>query len=160
MKRFLIIVLLLSLLSGCAHVVSREMRDRSDQVTPLGEIFGDPARHEGRIVILGGIIMSAWNTDEGTYVEVLQKPLDYRGRPTQTDSTLGRFLVLHRSYLDTAIYVTGREVTAAGEVIGRRILPLGEIDYPYLLIEGREIHLHSLGTPFPIFFSIGVGVGF
>jgi outer membrane lipoprotein len=40
-----------------------------------------------------------------------------------------------------AIYNGGRKVTVAGEVRGKKIQRLGEIDYTYPLISAKEIHL-------------------
>lgn len=51
-----------------------------------------------------------------------------------------------------AIYSKGREVTLAGEVKGKRVLPLGEIEYTYPLIAIKEIHLwpdESKGLIYP-----------
>jgi len=52
MKRFLL-VLTIIFLSGCAHVVSEELRVRADRDLPPMALFSDPDAHRGRIVILG-----------------------------------------------------------------------------------------------------------
>lgn len=127
MKRFILTFLFLLLfailLPGCAHVVSKESRDKVDMgISPI-DVLKDPDMYKGKFVILGGIIASSINTEEGTYIEMVQKPLDYRGRPEDTDILLGRFLILYEDYLDTAIYSRGREVTVVGEVVGKRIRP-------------------------------------
>jgi len=123
MKRLgiLSLIFLILLISGCAHVVSKELRDRAEkEIAPI-DVMKDPDAYKGRIVILGGIIASSINMKEGTYIEVIQKPLDYRGRPEDTDISHGRFIILYEDYLDTAIYSHGREVTVAGEVMGKMV---------------------------------------
>ena len=50
----------------------------------------------------------------------------------------------------------GKDITAAGTVLGTILRPLGEIQYPYLLILAREIHLFGLRTFLPIQFSLGI----
>jgi outer membrane lipoprotein len=87
------------------------------------------------------VIISSVNLKEGTMIEVLQKPADTRGKPKDVDESEGRFLALHPGYLDVAIYNRGRKVTVAGEVEGKKIQRLGEIEYTYPLISAKEIHL-------------------
>jgi outer membrane lipoprotein len=158
MKRFTFVYLILStiLIIGCAHVISMESRGRADIGVASIDVLKEPDAYKGRFIILGGIIASSVNTEEGTYIEVVQKPLDYRGMPEDTDISHGRFIILYESYLDTAIYSQGREVTVAGEVIGKKIRPLGQIQYHYLLIKSRELHLFKPRYGVPIRFGIGI----
>ncbi len=144
------------LITGCAHVVSKNVRDKADRGVPISSLFKDPESFKGSLIILGGTIVSSKNTREGTYIEVIEKPIDYRGRPKDTDKTSGRFIILHEGFLDTAIFSRGRYVTVAGEVLGKKILPLGEIQYSYLFIMSRELHLVRPGERFPIRFGIGI----
>jgi len=143
-------------MNGCAHVVSQSMLEQVDKELSPAALFKTPEQYTDKTVILGGTIISAKNTDQGAYVEVLQKPLDYRGRPQDTDISYGRFIIYHQGYLDAAIYSTGKDITAAGTLLGTMLRPLGEIQYPYLLILAREIHLFGLRTFLPIQFSIGI----
>lgn len=121
MKRLLLISILLSFITGCVHVVSDETRSQVNQDIPMSSLFGNPDDYKGEIVILGGSIASSRNTNEGTYIEVVEKELDYEGRPKHSDETHGRFIVLYDGFLDTAIFSTGRYVTVAGEIIGKKI---------------------------------------
>lgn len=142
--------------SGCAHVVPQELRDKAEKGTSVPALFKDPDEYKGRIFILGGAIVSAVNMQDGTYIEVVEKPLDYRGRPEYTDISRGRFLVLYEGYLDTAVFSPGRDVTVAGEVIGTRVRHLGEINYSYLLLRSRGLYLLKQGNGVPIQFGIGI----
>ena len=87
------------------------------------------------------MIVSSKNAREGTLLEILQKPSDRRGKPKDVDESGGRFLALYQGYLDVAIYRPGRKVTIGGEISGKRVLPLGEINYTYPLITVKEIYL-------------------
>lgn len=156
MKRFLALILLIPLISGCAHVISSELRERADKKIAIRDLMKDPDAYTGRIVIIGGIIVSSINAEEGTYIEVVQKPLDYTGRPDDTDISYGRFIILHEGYLDTAIYSRGREITVAGEVIGKMVRPLGKIQYQYLLIKSRELYLFGPRYGVPLRFGIEI----
>jgi len=98
----------------------------------------------GKTVLISGIILGSKNTKGGTLIEMLQKPADMEGRPKDVDESDGRFLALYDGYLDTAIYSRGREALVAGVVRGKRVLPLGEIEYTYPLVSIKEIHLFKV----------------
>ncbi len=160
MKKLFFLLLPLLFLSSCAHVVSPGLREQADKEITAQALFSNPDAYRGKLVILGGTIARATNTEKGTYIEVVQKPLDYRGMPKDTDATYGRFLILYNGYLDAAIYSRGREVTVAGEVLGKTVRPLDEIQYTYPLIKSRELYLLEPGRTLPIWLGIGVGATF
>jgi len=143
-KRNLFLAFLLTgaflLTTGCA-VMSKDLRREAEKDLSFSEVFKDPEAHEGKVVILGGAIVDSKNTKEGTLLEVLQKPLDMVGEPRDVDQSGGRFLALYDGFLDVAIYSKGREITVGGVVQGKRVMPLGEIQYAYPVIGAREIHL-------------------
>jgi len=127
--------------AGCAPVISKELRTQVIKDVSFGEIIQDPETYQGKTVIWGGIVISAKNLKEGTLIEVLQKPTDMELKPKDVDRSGGRFLALYDGYLDAAIYNQGRKVTVVGEIKGKRVLPLDEIEYTYPLISIKEIHL-------------------
>jgi len=140
-RRFLLVLLMTAFLSGCAPVISQQIREQITPALSFDEVLRDPDRYRNQMVMWSGVIVKSENTKEGTLLEVLQKPADSRGRPLDIDRSYGRFLALHPEYLDTAIFSKGREVTVAGRIIERRVLPLGEIEYAYPLILIKEIYL-------------------
>ncbi len=138
-------------------MISSETRDRAEKNVNMTRLFDDPESYKGKIVILGGIIASSRNTKEGTYIEIVQKPLDSRGIPEDTDVSSGRFLIIHQEYLDSAIYARGKHITIAGEVLGSMMGSIGEMPYRYPLIRASEIHLVDVGSShIPVTFGIGV----
>ena len=136
-----IVVLALLFIMGCAPAISQPLRDQVDKNLTFGDVFKDPEAHKGNVVIWAGVIIEAKNTKEGTQIEILQKPADFLGAPEEVDKSEGRFLALYPSYLDVAVYAKGRQVTVGGEVEGKRIMPLGEIQYTYPLVLAQEIYL-------------------
>lgn len=160
MKRFLLLFMIAHLVSGCAHVVSRELRDRADKGIPAAALFSDPDAYKGRLVILGGTVINTTPTDKGTYIEVLQKPLDRLERPEDTDFTYGRFLILYEGYLEPTIYSRGRAITVAGDLVGSTVRRLDEMQYRYPLIRSRELYLLEPRRPLPLWIGIGVGATF
>ncbi len=154
-----VLVIITAFLASCAHVISEEVRTRADSGIVMQELFTNPEAFRGKTVILGGTVIQSRNTPDGTYVEVLQKPLDSRGRPEDTDFSYGRFIVLSSGYLDSAVFAKGRELTVAGEIIGKKVIPLDDILYTYPLLKSIEIHLSEQAHGLPFNVGIGVGVG-
>ena len=142
MRRFLgVAATLLLLFTACAPAISKGMKDQVDKNLRFREVFSNPDAFRGRVVMWGGVIIEAKNQKEGTLLEILQKPLDWIGQPEDGDESEGRFLALYEGFLDTALYAKGREITAAGEIRGKRVQPMGEVEYSYPLMSAREIHL-------------------
>jgi len=160
MHRFVFILIILLFSFGCAHVISEEIRGRADSSISLSSVFKNPDAYRGSVVIVGGTIVNAVNKNEGTYLEVAEKPLNYRGVPKYSDSSYGRFIIVYPGFLDSALFSKGRHVTVAGEVIGTRIQKLDEMDYSYLFLKSIEIHLAGPDRGIPVYFGIGVSHSF
>ncbi|TVM04306.1 MAG: hypothetical protein CV087_00650 [Candidatus Brocadia sp. WS118] len=135
------LIVLFVLLAGCAPVISKQIRDQVRPETTFTEVLKDPERYQGQMIVLSGVIVSAENTKEGTILQVLQRPAGFRGQPKGVDATEGRFLALNSQYLDTYVYAQEREITVAGEVQGKRTLPLDKTEYTYPLIQVKELYL-------------------
>lgn len=129
------------LITGCAPVISKQVREQVRTDITFKDALNDPESYKGQMIIASGIIIEAKNTKEGTLLQVLQRPAGLRGQPKDVDETGGRFLALVNRYLDVYVYAKGREVTIAGEVRGKRVLPLYETEYTYPLIHVKEIYL-------------------
>jgi outer membrane lipoprotein len=146
MKRLAVFGMILVLVSGCVNVISRGVLHEVDREITFSALMKSPNAYQGRVALLGGIIVNTINKQEGTLLEVYQTRLD-RGRPVDTDRSEGRFLALYQGYLDSEIYKQGRKVTLAGTVQGEKVQQLGEIEYhyPYLII--KEIYLWQEEPP-------------
>lgn len=161
MKRLVAILAILIglafIATGCAPVISKGLRAQVDKEIRFEEVIQNPDAYQGKVVLWGGVIIGAKNQKEGTLIEILQKPTGMDGRPKDVDLSAGRFLAIYDGYLDVAIYAQGREVTVAGEIMGKRGLPLGEIEYTYPLLSVKEIHLWPLKSqdmvyPYPCWY--------
>ena len=130
-----------ALVSGCAGVISQGVRQQVNDEVSLKSVRETPKGFNDEMVLWSGEIIGAKNEREGTLLEILQKPADFETRPVQGDKSEGRFLAIYKGYLDVAIYKEGREVTVAGRVKDSKVMPLGEIEYTYPLIEIEEIYL-------------------
>jgi outer membrane lipoprotein len=143
-KKFQLLLLffLVFLISGCAHVVSKSLREQADRTLTFQQVLQDPSAFKGRIVIWGGEIIETANQRDGTTrVEVFQRPLGWGDEPKDTVASEGRFLALANKYLDPYIFRKGRKVTVAGELLGEETGPIGEMEYRYPLLLTKAIYL-------------------
>ena len=141
LKLFLIFLSVL-LLSGCAHVVSKDLRARTDPSLTFRQVLQDPKAYIGKYVVWGGEIIQTTNQQDGTtMIEVFQRPLGWQDNPKETSPSEGRFLVTVPKYLDPYVFSKGREVTVAGEIQGERIRPIGEMQYRYPVVSGDQVHI-------------------
>jgi len=149
-SRLLLPLLLLFLGSGCAHVISKDLRANSDLSLTLKQVRETPEAYKGKSVIWGGEIIQVINQEDGTTeIEVYQEPLNFMGKPEEKDVSEGRFLVLHDKFLDPYLYWEGRRITVAGELQGEKIEPLGQMYYRYPLVTSKQIYLWPDYYPYP-----------
>ena len=129
------------MLDGCALTPKSPNRRESYEKIPFSEILRSPEQYRGKVVRLGGVIVDVVHKEEGSTLEILEKPLNWRGRPKPGDESGGRFMAVFGKFLDKAIYRSNRPLTIIGEIIGMKTAPIGEMVYNYPLLSGREIHL-------------------
>jgi outer membrane lipoprotein len=146
------------LATGCASPFPKDLMEKVDARVGFRELQSNPDKHMGATVMLAGVIADVKNAQEGTYLEVVQKPHERRGRPEQTDSTEGRFIVYFQDYLDKAVYRSGRDITVIGEARGIRVQPLGEVEYRYPYLVGTRLHLWERSSGPAFSFGLGIGV--
>ncbi|MBM4309152.1 MAG: Slp/YeaY family lipoprotein [Deltaproteobacteria bacterium] len=156
MKNRLQILFLLGpllLIMGCAHVISKDLRTKADPSITFNQVSQDPKQYKGKWVVWGGEIIETINQKDGTtQIEVFQKPLDRMGEPYEIIASEGRFLVLADKYLDSYLFRRGKKITVAGEILGEKIKPIGEMDYRYPLLSGKQIHLWPEYYTYPIYY--------
>jgi outer membrane lipoprotein len=152
-KWFLLLSLLL--LSACAHVISKDLRTRSDLSLTLSQVRQHPDSFKGKWVVWGGEIIETVNQQNGTtQIEVFQHPLGWRGEPRGTYPPEGRFLVLYDKYLDPYVFRRGKKITVAGDLVGQEVKPLGEMHYRYPIVSSKEIYLWPVSyyQPYPYYY--------
>ncbi len=137
---FIFGVLLIVILPGCLPI-SKQLRAEADKTLTFQKVFQDPEAYKGRIVIWGGEIVETINQkDDATLIVVLQRPLDWTEEPTFKLSG-GRFIILVEGYVDPYVFRRGRRITAAGEIQGKKVMRLGELEYPSPLLLSKQLYL-------------------
>ena len=134
----------LLLASGCvsSELVPTNMEAQIARDLPFESIKAEPEKYKGRVVVLGGKVLSAKRLKEGTQIEVLQLPLDKADAPIMTlAQSKGRFLAYHEGFLDPATLPTGTAVSMIAEVTGAKTLPLDEVEYTYPTMKIRTLKI-------------------
>src|SRR5438445_9701378 len=144
--------------AGCAssQLVPADMEPQIARDIPFESIKAEPEKFKGRVVVLGGKVLSAKRLKEGTQIEVLQLPLDKADAPIMTlAQSKGRFLAYQEGFLDPATLPAGTAISMIAEVMGSKTLPLDEVEYIYptmkvstLMIWPEERYVRS--WPYPI----------
>lgn len=134
--------LLMVIVLGCAssNVVPPSLQQQVDPHLTFTQLKDSPDSYRGRVVVLGGEVLSAKRLKQGTRVEVLQLPLGQSQEPgTDRTRSEGRFLAMQRDFLDPAVIPPGTRVTITGEVTGATVQPLDEMDYTYPALEIKHL---------------------
>ena len=148
---FSILLCIVFLITGCAHVISSELRGQSRKDLTFLAVLQNPEAFNGATVIWGGSIIDTVNHDGYTAIKVLQTPLDSLERPESEEQSRGRFIVEIPGYVDPEVYKNGRTITVAGEIAGKDVQPLGETQYAYPVIKAKEIHLWKVPPYYPYY---------
>ena len=113
-----------------------------DQSVTFKQLKKSPDTYLGRVLTLGGEVLSAKLMKEGTRIEVLQLPLDSQGPVSERTASEGRFLAFQKEFLDPAKLPPGTRVTITGEVTGSQTQPLDETQYTYPTLDIKHLTLN------------------
>lgn len=144
MKRSSLICVILLALSSCSPVLDREVMKEGAREFSLAHLRESPEVFQGKLFILGGLIVETRFTEKGSQIEALSVPVDSLGYLREAGRTQGRFLALYprsKGLLDPMVYRKGREVTLAGEFVEARKGKIDEMEYVYPVFEIRDIYL-------------------
>lgn len=154
------------LLSSCATAnIPKTLRAQVDPSLTFEQMRKNPEAHKGKTMVIGGEVLRVNNQADGSYLEILQAPLDGSDRPRETELSQGRFIAYSKEYIDPEVYALKRQITIAGEVEGKKVQPLeeGQADYAYPLLKIAHIHLWPPPAKnpanSPVHFGVGLGFG-
>jgi outer membrane lipoprotein len=122
--------------AGYERLVPADLRQQIDRSVTYPELKADPEKYEGRVVMLGGIVLSAKRRQDQTEIEVLELPLAGGVVPV-ADRTRseGRFLAVKKEFLDPATVRVGAPITVIGQVKGTAVRTLDDTTYTYPVLE-------------------------
>jgi outer membrane lipoprotein len=135
-------VLIGSLTAGCATdtTIPPSLANQVDRNITFSDVEAAPVSYTGRLIVLGGEVLSAKRLKNGTQVEVLQLLLDSDEKPVHDrTASQGRFLALEPNFLDPATVNAGTRLTIVGEITGVSTRPLDETEYTYPTLEIKHL---------------------
>jgi outer membrane lipoprotein len=144
MKKIFLIAVASLILSSCAPVLSRQLMNEGVRNVPFSLLREAPDAYQGKIFILGGLIVETRFTEKGSQIEALSVPVDSYGYLKETEHSLGRFLAVYpkeKGLLDPLVYEKGREITLAGAFLEIRHGTIDEMEYSYPVFEIEQIYL-------------------
>jgi outer membrane lipoprotein len=125
--------------TGCASSQDAGESSSANQATFV-QVKASPDSFRGQSVVFGGEVLSAKRLKDGTRIEILQLPLDRSGYPgADRTQSQGRFVAMHKEFLDPATLPYGTRVTVTGEITGSVTLPLDETEYVYPVVDVRQL---------------------
>jgi len=155
MPRIIVFAFLLGgllILSSCAesaHQVQRnagnidvpfELARQIDTSVNFVDLKAAPANYVGRVILAGGVVISAKRTKDQTEIEILQLPTE-GGEPSTTDRlrSEGRFMAVREEFLDPASVPPGTPITVIGVVKGSTTRPLDDSEYIYPVLDIKHL---------------------
>ena len=158
-KQFCLLLGLMLVLWACAPAFSRHSLNQVEPNISFQALLQDPDQYRDRTVMYGGEIIQTRAEAGETWVEVLQKPLDWQNRPEEADVSYGRFFIQFPGFQDPAIYAPGRKITVIGEVQGKKVEKIKDLDYAYPVLLSKESHLWRPEATSGPMFHFGIGIG-
>jgi outer membrane lipoprotein len=116
--------------------VPADLRQQIDRSVTYPELKADPEKYEGRVIMLGGIVLSAKRRQDQTEIEVLELPFAGGVVPiADRTRSEGRLLAVQKEFLDPATIRVGAPITVIGQVKGTAVRPLDDTTYNYPVLE-------------------------
>src|SRR5438105_5410573 len=137
----LILLAMLICVCSCApEVIPKELEGQVDRKVTFLQLKESPATYTGRMVVLGGEVLSAKRGNDSTRIEVLQLPLDSSLEPVPDRTTSqGRVLAIQKVFLDPATVPVGTRVTMIDEMTGTTTLTIDDVQYTYPTLALRRL---------------------
>jgi outer membrane lipoprotein len=111
------------MLVSCAPVLDKNIMEGASRDVSFAALRESPAQSQGRVFIMGGVIVRTKFTEEGTQIEAMHVPVDRYGAFEDSGRSEGRFIAL------------------TGEFIGTRTGRIDEMSYTYPLFRIRQVYL-------------------
>lgn len=163
-KSWWLTMFILAAACSSQQIIPESLESLVDRSVSFRDLVSAPETYEGKVVVLGGVVLKAKRLKEGTQIELLQMPLDKGERPIlDRQQSQGRFLAIQQEFLDPATIVEGSAMTIVGEVSGAKTDYLDDVEYRYPVVIVKHLHVwlapsYDNAQPRPRF-SIGLGGG-
>jgi len=141
-------------LAGCGQPYKASLPpDLTNQINDslsFPQIKAFPDEHKGKLVIIGGQILSAKRLPDSTELVILHLPLIQQREPsTELTHSQGRFIAYQKKFLDPATVPSGTRITLVGELTGTVIQKLDETDYTYPTLTIKQFKVWPTQLDYP-----------
>ncbi len=143
LKRFSVIVLFATSLVSCVTPEPRTDIPWAERKISDVQISGA----DGETVRWGGTIAKVENTEQGTSLQIVSRPLSTWGRPIHNDKTDGRFIAHVDDFLDPVIVKAGKDVTLIGVLTDVTEGKVGETVYQFPVLTVSQIKIWKPRQP-------------
>jgi len=145
---------ILLLITGCVQPYKKTLPpDLANQLhdsLSFAQIKAFPDEHKGKLIILGGQILSAKRLIDSTELVILHLPLIQEREPaTDLTHSQGRFIAYQQTFLDPATVPPGTRITLVGELSGTVIQKLDETDYTYPTLTIKQLKTWPAQADYP-----------
>ncbi|MDH4192688.1 MAG: Slp family lipoprotein [Nitrospirota bacterium] len=135
-EKLVLLFCLATFCAGCSTsykaTLSPALSEHIEPSLTFPQIKESPDSFKGKLVILGGQVLSAKRLKETTQLTILQLPLiDDREPTTELTQSQGRFIAEQQEFLDPATVPSGTRITLVGELSGSVTQSLDETVYTY-----------------------------
>ncbi len=145
--KYLAPALVLAVLSGCAsYPISKDLRQQA-QVITIPQVKANPAGTRGNIVIWGGRIINVVNSTHGSAIYIVCLPLRSNEKPVAYGPSPGRFIASSAEFLDPEAFPRHDLITVAGQLDGVQTETLGNVPYPYPVLNIKELRVWPMEQP-------------
>jgi outer membrane lipoprotein len=145
----IIVTLVGLLLVGCVSYPDSVAVPEGTELVSFSQVNQTDFLASGQLARWSGVIADVKNEASQTVVDVLYYPAMDSGRPRVTDEPAGRFRVRVDGFLDPAIYIKGKSITALGALTTKETAKIGEYEYEYPTISSAKLHLWAKQQPMP-----------
>jgi outer membrane lipoprotein len=157
-KKLLLLLFLISLMTGCASTPVFDTSAVVKSLTPQS-VIAEPADSRGKTALWGGTILDTRNLQDSTRIEVLAYLLDSSQRPILSSKPLGRFIVDQKGYLEPETFSQGRLISVLGIIVESQDGQVGDSAYTYPVVDAQQLHLWSPESGRSrTGFSFGIGI--
>jgi len=132
------------MLFSCAPVLNRTYMQEGEREVSFQTLRDNPDQYNGKLFILGGVIVRTKFTEAGSRIEAMHVPVDRYGYFEDMGRSEGRFLALSPKdveMLDPVVYQPGRRITLAGAFVDTRKGKIDEMEYVYPVFQIKQIYL-------------------
>ncbi len=143
----MLVALLLAVLTACASQVPLAIREPVAGSPDVRSARTAGTELIGRQVRWGGVIAHVENRKQDTWIELVDRPLVDGGRPSDSDSSGGRFIARIPGFLDPVIYAKQREMTVTGVLADPITRAVGDYPYRYPVVDVATYYLWPKPLP-------------